>query len=958
MAGNSVDTRSAPTHPTQPVSSVQNSNFPNVAMRELRASLFRFTTQANQTCENLTNTVREFIQPYQQTGNVLRWYGFADAVNLSFSLCGMYYIFKHAYQNYDQMLSPQIFQLSVHELHAAENTPEGLALAVLFTVFLVGFSTLGSHYDEKRDEPWVKNLVFLWPFFRTVCKQIKWWAKGWWALISLLLQYQVAQQDFLIQLFFPLAMLGGIFAAMNSVWLRWMRDQRKEMVKNNLTLIEGLKSPLHILDKMPNSLTGYERSLICLQETTQDGEEIKSLYYVNVLKNGTDKEEAKAERIEMSDTEWRDFYREIEKLQTENIHARMKQYLSYINRPSATQAELSLAPSTPTCLHFIADPNDFNQGFVSVADETAAEGTKVRRSICNSYVYFSQAEGFEDGQHLFYVDSDGVLIPQKEKVHYVNSAGMLVEQGEKSAVFHKKFQEVQQDKNVLNLSTIQLKSVQHVKIKRDGKQFDYDYAQFVDLRGNILNTEYEQETQSGWGEWVASGLETGSKRTKIKTQYDWVKVLAPISAGASSIGDGLYFYVFVAKMTVATLSPYMATIMLGSSVALFLTCIVTRIAEEFDFQRRLEVTVLRTEAELSKKDCGFLHEQLEKLLDADNGDVNSEEQLQSIIDALKYSRDGREQQLKRYKLDPTQPTISQERLTLHDNTVVLLWNELADEFKLSIELQDQLRVKLNRSYWAAGFEGLQNGLAIQGAIASFSFMISSLCYISAAACPPAFMLTCLGIGIAAIIVSLLQGCISHYFYIDRVKQTKQELSLSFHAEMLVKMTGQEGVQVDREVLKKTIDYVNNQPLEPPVDFVVIEWCEIFRLLFKGAVKGKNAAIEVLARFLEGSDNKWLLPVVIVAGVISFSGALGMRATAKGFAVGRPDSLNTGNVEKKARTFFDEENRIDKRAVFSSSVSMAIRQRELEVDNDDIVSVDDDESLEYDHNCGGNEFPII
>lgn len=956
MAGNSVDIHSAQTHSTQPVSSVQNSNFPNVALRKLRASLFSFTTQANQTCENLTNPVREFIQPYQQTGNVLRAYGFADAVNLSFSLCGMYYFFKHAYQNYDQMLSPQIFQLSAHELHAAENTPEGLALAVLFTVFLVGFSTLGSHYDENRDEPWVKNLVFLWPFFRTACKQIKWWAKGWWALLSLLLQYQVSQQDFLIQLFFPLAMLGGIFAAMNSVWLRWMRDQRKEMVKNNLTLIEGLKSPLHILDKMPNSLTGYERSLICLQETTKDGEEIKSLYYVNVLKNDAGKEEAKAERIEMSEPEWRDLYQEVEKLQTENIHARMRQYLSYINRLSATQAEPSLVAPTTTRLHFIADVNDFSQGSVRVADENDAEGTKVWRSICNSYVYFSQAEGVDDGQRLFYVDSSGGLIAQTEKVHYVNSAGMSVEQGEKSAVFHKKFQQVQQDKNVLNLSTIQLKSVQHVKIKRDGKKFDYSYAQFVDLRRNILNTESEQETQSGWGEWVASGLETGSKQTKIKTQYDWVKVLAPISAGASSLGDGLYFYVFVAKMTVATLSPYMATIMLGSSVALFLTCIVTRIAEEFDFQRRLEVTVLRTEAELSKKDCGFLHEQLEKLLDDDNGDVNSEAQLQSIITALQYSRAGREKQLKRYKLDPTQQPIY-EGLTPHDNTVVLLWNELADEFKLSIELQDQLRVKLNRSYWAAGFEGLQNGLAIQGAIASFSFMISSLCYISAAACPPAFMLTCLGIGIAAIFVSLLQGCISHYFYIDRVKQTKQELSLSFHAEMLAKMTGQEGVQVDREALKKTIDYVNNQPLEPPVDFVVIEWCEIFRLLFKGAVKGKNAAIEVLARFLEGSDNKWLLPVVIVAGVISFSGALGMRATAKGFAVGRPDSLNTGNVEKKARTFFDEDNRIDKRAVFSSSVSMAIRQQELEVD-DDIASVDEDEGLEYDQICGDNGSPFI
>ena len=940
MAANSEDIRLAQIHSIPPASIVQNSNFPNVALHKLRASLFSCTTQANQTCENLTNPVREFIRPYQQTGNVLRWYGVADAINLSFSLCGMYYFFKHSYQNYGQMLSPQVFQLSTRELHAAENTPEGLALAVLFTVFLVGFSTLGSHYDENRDEPWVKNFVFLWPFFRTVGKQIKWWAKGWWALLSLLLQYQVAQQDFLIQLFFPLAMLGGIFAAMNSVWLRWMRDQRKEMVKNNLTLIEGLKSPLHILDKMPNSLTGYERSLICLQETTQEGEEIKSLHYVNVHVNHENKTEAKAERIEMSESEWRDFYQEIEKLQTENIHARMKQYLCYINRSYVPPVEPISPESKTTRLHFIADESEFKDGAVLVADEKAADGSKVWRKISDSYVYFSQSEG-PDGQRLYYVNSAGQLIPQIDKFSAVNSEGMLVDQGEKSAVFHKKFQEVQQDKNVLNLSTIQLKSVQHAKIKCNGMQFDYSYKQFVNLRHNILNTESEQEPQSGWGEWIASGLGTGSKQTKIKAQYDWVKVFAPISAGASGIGDGLYFYIFVAKMTVATLSPYMATLMLGASAALFITCIVTRIAEEFDFQRRLEVTVLRTEAELSKKDCGFLHEQLEKLLD---NDANSEGELQSFIDTLRCSSSRRAQQLKRYNIDidSTEPHITPDKLSLHDNTVVLLWNELSNELKLSKSLQDQLRVKLNRSYWAAGFEGLQNGLAIQGAIASFSFMISSLCYVSAAACPPAFMLTCLGIGIAAIVVSLLQGWISHYFYLYKVQQTKQELSLSFHAEMLVKMTNQEEVKGNRDALKQTLDYVNNQPLEPPVDFVVIEWSEIFRLLFKGAVKGKNAAIEALARFLDGSDNKWLLPVVIVAGAVGFSAALGMRATAKGFAVGRPDSLNTGNVEKKARTFFDGDNRLENIGVFHPSVSAAIRLSYLA---DETGSVGDDDEEE-------------
>ncbi|NDH67239.1 MAG: hypothetical protein EBY22_04905 [Gammaproteobacteria bacterium] len=72
MADNSVDVRLAQIHSIPPASIVQNSNFPNVALHKLRASLFSCTTQANQTCENLTNPVREFIRPYQQTGKLLQ----------------------------------------------------------------------------------------------------------------------------------------------------------------------------------------------------------------------------------------------------------------------------------------------------------------------------------------------------------------------------------------------------------------------------------------------------------------------------------------------------------------------------------------------------------------------------------------------------------------------------------------------------------------------------------------------------------------------------------------------------------------------------------------------------------------------------------------------------------------------------------------------------------------------
>ena len=928
MDPNSVIDPSAVSQSIQPDLSVRSSNFPNIALRKMRSSLFSFTAQANQTCENITNPVRDFIRPYQQTGNVLRMYGAADALNFSFSLCGLYYFLRHAYQNYDQMLSPQVFSLSSQEFHNAESTPEGLALTVMFTVFLVGFSTLGSHYDENKDEPWVKNLVFAWPYFRTAWKQFKWWGKGWWAFLSLLAQYQFAEQDFLIKMMFPLAVMGGLFAALNSMWLRWMRDQRKDMVKNNLDLIEGIKSPLHQLDKMPKSLIGFERSLIFLQETT-DGQETKSLYYVNVHQNEDGTAEIKADPIEMTESEWQDLCLKIESLQTDNIHSRLKQYLNYINRlsvPSTVVPGQAAQAMPPIHLHFVAKMSDFREGELLITDE---RGGQVWQRALNSYIYFSQAEDLKDEQRLYYCNSEGVLIPQRDKVYRANSEGELIEQGEKSTLFHKKYLEVQQDKNVLNLSTLQLKSIQHVKLKRYTNQIGHNYDEFVTMRQDILK---DNDTPHEFYNWL---FPTKTEPNKIKTQHWLDKTMAPIAAGASAVGDGLYFYIFVAKITIATLSPTWALIVLGAAATLFVICMITRIAEEFDFQRRLEVTALRTEAELSKKDCLFLHEYLEKFLDHKESESTLEAQLQPIIEAVERSREAREAQLKRYDIVPTKPYEKDTKtMSQHNRNVVLLWKELADELLLSKKLQDELRLKLDRSELAAALVGLQNGLAIQGAVASFSFMFATLCYTSAAACPPAFMLTCLAIGFAAIIISLVQAIVSYYFYLDRVKQTKEELSLEFNAEMLVKMTGENGKLGDPSALRQNMEYINNQPLEPPADFVVIEWSEIFRLLFKGAVKGRNAAIEILARFLEGSDNKWwLLPVVVVAGAASFAWALGMRATAKGFAVGRPDALNTGNADGKARTFFDGEKIVKKKDPFSSSICRAINQQSEEQDSD-------------------------
>lgn len=842
-------------------------SFYNKAVRKFDYALFSYTNKANQVTEAVTNPVREFIRPYHQNGSAYKAYGLADATNLSISLCSLYYTLKHAYLHSSKFFDTDEFKFSSKEMHTAEGTPEGLTWIVLFSVFLIGFSTLGSFYDENKDKPWVKNLVFLWPYARDACKQIKWWTKGWWALSGLLIQYQVAEQSFLIQLVFPLAVIGGIFSAINRIWLRWMRDSRKDMVKNNLDLVEGIKTSLHHLEKMPKSFVGYERSLIILTEMVNDTE-VRSLFYINA--------DGIKEPIIMEDNEWKDFSKQINELQTQNIHGRMKEYLNYIRKNLTVE---NLAIQTKMTLHFVADENE-----LGAFDEK--DNLHIAAKYFDSYIYFSQS------------DQD---LPATNRLYYVTQEGTLLEQGENSRLFHKRYEEVQQDKNVLNLADVQLKSIIHPKIKSTAKDFGHTYAQFVDLRKNMLG-----------------------EHSRIQDQHWLVRMFGPLSAGLSAVSDGVYFYLFVARMVIPTLMPGWAFFMLSASCALLVVCIITRVAQEFDFRRRLDVTILRPEAEASKKDCAYLYEQLESLMNMEDSNTPSDS-LIAIATALENSREYRKNQLICHSVKTEQVEIK-ENLNLREKTVLLLWNELRDELMLSHALQEKLRPKLDRSYWTAGLEGLENGLAIQGAIASFSFMVSSLFYVSAATCPPAFVIGCLIAGLAAMMVSCLQGLISQYLYLKKVESTRLELSLEFRGEQLIKMTGEKGLVGDRESLKESLDYLNRQSLEPTADFIIVEWSEIFRLLFKGAVKGRNAIFEIFERLLQSTDNMWMLPIVVVAGMASFGAALGMRAAAKGFAVGRPDSAySSGSAEKNgARKFFDSSPKLEKQKVFGSAAELQMK----------------------------------
>ena len=770
-----------------------NPYIPVVNVTPIKDYASDFNSKLHSYTEITSNKVRTHIQPWHETGNVLRLYGMADALNISFSLCSLVFMLSDAAQHYDHLFEDDESAHAANAFHAAEKTNIGLALTTLFTVSLMLFSALGSHYDKDKDSPFLKYLFNWWPYVRTVLKQIKWWTKGFWALFSLLLQYGYFQQDLLIQIFFPLAAVGSMTAAVNAFLLRSFRDGRKKMVTANLAMLESISSAYHELDALPD--TGYQGCFIRVKNRDEGAGD--RLIYKSADGDKT---------IEIED--WSKFDGLIKELQIENIHTRMKDYLNFISVDDSSnqgdEKELLIVAS---------DIDDF-----------------ISAHYVNSYLWSQE-------KRCLYVIESGS-----------NGSYQAKELARFQEEFDKKFQEVICDKNILRISDEQLATAA--------------------LNKEIISREAYDSCQFGKGQTQIKQIDTRFNMThaalsQIKKHSDREKNLAVLSSGASSLGDGLYYYLSIVTKTTSTLSPSMSLFMLDSALFLFCACFITRIAEELDYQRRLEITDLRVQLELQKNQFNFMHQTLLSLPDDD-----------SNFDTL--------------------------------------WSRIADQVKECQTLQDDLEKKYTRSYWAASVQGLQNGLAVQGALSSFSFMVSTLC----ASCPPVFILSCLCIGLVAILFSVIQGIVSHYIYLDKLEQKKNVLKNEFKLEdALNKINATEKVDRHNE-LDQYGGYLNNQALDPPVDFVVIEWSEIFRLLFKGAGKGKNASeettnssLEILKLFSltsennehpehEDRSNKCLNVMFFAFGFgmrAIFAFSFGMRATVKGFAVGRPDAHNSDNL---------------------------------------------------------------
>ncbi len=129
------------------------------------------------------------------------------------------------------------------------------------------------------------------------------------------------------------------------------------------------------------------------------------------------------------------------------------------------------------------------------------------------------------------------------------------------------------------------------------------------------------------------------RQQKKKTQEPWLNSLALLGAAYGGIVDGLYLY--MGALALAVLSPPAFILMLSCSLIFSLLCVITRVYEEYDFQRKFHATQAKIELALCGKELEALLATLQGLSDPfkfkHRGDAALDAALNALLVNLKRS---------------------------------------------------------------------------------------------------------------------------------------------------------------------------------------------------------------------------------------------------------------------------------------------------------------------------------
>ncbi|WP_058498544.1 hypothetical protein [Legionella gratiana] len=347
--------------------------------------------------------------------------------------------------------------------------------------------------------------------------------------------------------------------------------------------------------------------------------------------------------------------------------------------------------------------------------------------------------------------------------------------------------------------------------------------------------------------------------SRIAQQDSEERVHAFLAVAAGGLLDGLYLYIGVVSLSVLAPPLFLAMSILSAFYAL--SCVITRIYEEYDFQLRLMITQTKCQLALVTKEMELSHA---KLLSLEGK-------------ADKTPQDIRE--IKRLKL------------------------ELCGLIKNFEELRQTLKNQSTHSYLTAGLLGMKYGLYAYGVLTSILFMVSSVFLVTATAFPPALLAVFIISGFVLMAGFTAYTLRAHSQHLKKQKEVQEE---EHPYKQLMEM--KKNIEIDGEDAEiLTSDSFGSSlkdglALDPSPQFFFQEWFEVFRSLASGISKGKNfsnfATIPLQEADSEGHYHDTpIMGVLAAANAVLFSLILGFRALARG--LGRPPlgQSNSSNVKQ-------------------------------------------------------------
>ena len=343
------------------------------------------------------------------------------------------------------------------------------------------------------------------------------------------------------------------------------------------------------------------------------------------------------------------------------------------------------------------------------------------------------------------------------------------------------------------------------------------------------------------------------------------RIMAMFSSMFAGIVDSLYLYVGVLSLCALV---WPALVAMTAFCAVYsLGCVLSRMYEEYNYQRKLLITHAKIELGLYSKEHATgmqtcfarLHEISKLLASGFTSEALLEEQHQ-------------------------------------------LAKDITEKIKNFTEKRAHLQELMTLSYSSAFMAGVINGLAAYRALASAMFAFATVFFLTSTAFPPALLITCISMGMVLLIGFIAHSMINNYWH--RAKQAETDNQpyerLSHVLQVLKDVKLNQVEEISAEEVKQVICL--GAEVEPGPKFYYEEWFEIIRSFFSGPAKGSKFIDYTLnpLQVADADGHYHDTPVMLGLTVVSsfvYSLGLAIRALARGF--GRDDSpqptVNSENV---------------------------------------------------------------